>query len=105
MEEGPGTCHMQGIMEGKNIPFGRFPLGFCSLGDHFGGDAAVRDMGTRSCSSLVQIQSDCVTRASKGKIWKCQHLPESMFSDFCIHSLQSFVLARLVFMAVKRTTL
>lgn len=27
----------------KNLPFGRFPLRFCSLGDHLGGDAAARD--------------------------------------------------------------
>lgn len=72
---------------GKNLPFGRFPLGFCSLGDHLGGDATVRDVDAWRCSSLVQIQSEHVTRASEGKIWKCQHLPEPTFCGFCILSL------------------
>lgn len=74
-------------MEEENLPFGRFLLGFCSRGDHLGGDAAARDTGTWSCSSLVQIQSEHVARVSEGKIWKCQHLSESMFGGFCIRSL------------------
>lgn len=69
---------------GKKFPFGTFPLGFCYLGDHLGGDAAARDKGAGSCSSLVQIQSEHITRASEEKIWKCQHLLEPMFCDFRI---------------------
>lgn len=77
---------MRDIREEKNLPFGRFPLGFCSLGDHLGGDAAVR----RGCLALLlpgADQSEHVTRASEGKIWKCLHLPEPTFCGFCILSL------------------
>lgn len=80
--------HLQGVLEEENLPSGRFPLGLYSLGDHLGVDAAVRDTpGAWSCSSLVQIQSGLVTRASEGKIWKCQHLPDPMLCGFCVHSL------------------
>lgn len=71
----------------KKIPFWCISLRVFSLGDHLGGDAAARDKGAWSCSSLVQIQSEHVTRASEGKIWKCQHLPEPKFCGFSICSL------------------
>lgn len=58
---------MRDIREEKNLPFGRFPLGFCSLGDHLGGDAAVRHVGAWSCSSLVQIKVNMLPELQKGK--------------------------------------
>lgn len=84
VKEGPGTCKTSGR---KKSPFWQISLRVLFP---WGPSRWWCCRETCGCLELLlpgADQSEHVTGASEGKIWKCQHLPEPTFCGFCILSL------------------